>query len=214
MTVDNIPFFSIVITSYNRAAYLTRALDSLLAQTEKDWEAIIVNDGSTDDTHIVVAPYLQHKNIYYIKQNNRGCVGAKTTGIQFATGQYISFLDSDDAYKPAHLSIRKSILQMQPAINLLHGGVEIIGNHFVPDMHHPNKVIHLNDCAIGGTFFIKSSFMHQLNGFNKIEMGHDADFLERAEKANACIKKIEDPTYIYHRELADSMTYIETKEKL
>ncbi|TXH21813.1 MAG: glycosyltransferase family 2 protein [Chitinophagaceae bacterium] len=199
-------FFSIVITSYNRASYLPRALDSLLAQTEKDWEAIIVNDGSTDHTDTVILPYLQHKNIHYIKQNNQGCVGAKNKGIQFSTGKYISFLDSDDEYKTDHLAIRKSILLANPKIDLLHGGVQILGSHYVPDMHQPGQLIDLKDCAIGGTFFINHSLAHQLNGFHKIEMGHDADFLLRAELANFIIKKIDHPTYIYHRELEDSMT--------
>jgi glycosyltransferase involved in cell wall biosynthesis len=53
------PFFSIIITTYNRAHLISRALDSLVSQTEKDWEAIIVDDESTDDTYSLVLPYLK-----------------------------------------------------------------------------------------------------------------------------------------------------------
>jgi glycosyltransferase involved in cell wall biosynthesis len=65
------PFFSVILTSYNRSALLVRALNSLISQTEKDWEAIIIDDGSTDDTAVRVASFLKFgKKINYVKQNS------------------------------------------------------------------------------------------------------------------------------------------------
>ena len=118
-------FFSVIITTYNRSAVLGGALESLIAQTESDWEAIIIDDGSTDDTYLRISEYLgAHSNILYIKQENKGEEGAKNAGIRAASGTYITFLDSDDLYHRDHLKIRKSILLRHPQIDLLHGGVE------------------------------------------------------------------------------------------
>lgn len=202
----NHPFFSIIITTYNRADFLIRAIVSLLHQSEKDWEAIIVDDGSTDNSKVVIQPFLNHEKFSYIYQDNKGCVGAKNTGMNAAKGKYISFLDADDEYKPNHLSIRKSILLNHPQTDILHGGLQIMGNEFVPNMHHHGQLIHISNCVVGGTFFIKPAWVQRLNGFNNIPMGHDSDFFERAKKQGASILKTDAPTYIYHRDDENSMT--------
>ncbi|MEP6626957.1 MAG: glycosyltransferase family 2 protein, partial [Ginsengibacter sp.] len=94
---SKVPFFSVIITTYNRAGLLIRALESLTSQEETDWEGIIVDDGSTDDTAIAVLPYLKPgSNFRYIRQQNTGYSDAKNTGIFSATGKYVTFLDSDD----------------------------------------------------------------------------------------------------------------------
>ena len=70
---DRQPFFSIIITTYNRANVLTKALDSLLFQTEYDWEAIIVDDESADNTHLKILPYLtSHREIRYLRKAHSG----------------------------------------------------------------------------------------------------------------------------------------------
>lgn len=201
-------FFSVIITTYNRSMLLTRALNSLVAQTECDWEAIIVDDGSTDDTFLQVDKYLQlHSNITYIKQENEGEEGAKNTGIRAATGSYITFLDSDDLYHRSHLNIRKSILQKNPQIDLLHGGVEIIGDEYVPNRLDPINKIHLSKCVIGGTFFIRRALILSLNGFLRVPIGTDADLYQRVCELGAEILKVDHPTYIYNRQLGDSLTH-------
>lgn len=201
-------FFSVIITTYNRSEVLVRALESLIGQTELDWEAIVVDDGSTDDTFSVVDKYLNlHPNIFYIKQENKGEEGAKNAGIKAARGTYITFLDSDDSYHRDHLKIRKAILQRHPQIDLLHGGVEIIGDEYVPDRFDPKKNIHLSECVIGGTFFIRRKLVLALNGFQRVPIGTDADLYERIYDQGAEIRKINHPTYIYNRELPDSLTH-------
>ena len=203
----HLPFFSVIITSYNRAHLLTRALRSLILQTEKDWEAIIIDDGSTDNTLSAITPYLalNHK-IVYIRQASKGCVESKNSGILRSTGKYITFLDSDDEFGTDHLATRKAILTQNTAIDFLHGGVKIIGSPYVPDRFNYSKMIHLLDCAIGGTFFIERKLAFRLKGFNPISLGHDADFMERAAGLDATIFKTELPTYIYHRETQNSIT--------
>lgn len=199
--------FSVIITTYNRAHLLKRALNSLLLQTEKDWEAIVVDDGSTDNTEEVLSSFLKYNYPFqYFKQKNRGDAVAKNQGASLSIGEYITFLDSDDAYKPNHLASRRIILENETDISLLHGGVEIIGSEYVPDMHHPSQFIHLSECAIGGTFFIKREVMLALKGFKNIRMGADADFLERTAGAGFKIVKVNEPTYIYYRTSTDSIT--------
>jgi len=201
-------FFSVIITTYNRSEILIRAVKSLIAQTESDWEAIIIDDGSTDDTYSRLSKYLKsHPSIFYIKQKNKGEEAAKNTGIRAASGSYITFLDSDDFYQRDHLKIRKSILQEHPHIDLLHGGVKIIGDKYVPDRFNPNKRIHLSECVIGGTFFIRKNLVLKLNGFQRVPIGTDADLFERISRRGAKIKKIHHPTYIYNRQLPDSLTH-------
>ena len=140
------PFFSIIITTFNRAYILQRAIDSLISQTEHDWEAIIVDDESMDDTYLQILPYLQSYNkIIYLSKAHDGEFGSKNAGISASSGKFISFLDSDDEYKTNHLQSRKAILMHDPSIRFLYGGTKIIGNRYVPDRFDYNKRIHLNE---------------------------------------------------------------------
>jgi len=201
------PFFSVIIATHNRAELLKRAVRSLIAQTEEDWEAIIVDDGSTDDTYSQILPYLSdYPKIGYLKKVHSGEALTKNEGIYATKGKYITFLDSDDEYKPDHLQSRKSILLNNPSVQLLHGGLKIIGNQYVPDRFDNTKKIHLKDCVAGGSFFIERNTFNSLNGFNDIHIGTDADLFERASNAKTAIMKTDIPTYIYHHENQDSLT--------
>lgn len=201
------PFFSVIIATYNRATLITRALNSLISQTENDWEAIIVDDESTDDTYYRISPYLEsYSKIQYIKQSHRGEALSKNTGIYSSTGKFITFLDSDDEYDYMHLEYRKTILMQNPYLQLLYGGVKIIGNQYVPDRFNFEKKINLNNCVIGGTFFIDRNIAISLDGFRNILIGADADFFDRAKKARVNIMKVNRSTYVYHHETEDSIT--------
>ena len=201
------PFFSVILTTYNRAALLQRALDSLIAQTENDWEAIIIDDGSTDNTDLQVQSYLKNdRRIKYVYQKNSGYSLSKNTGIFLAKGKFITFLDSDDEYLPDHLETRKAILMSNPETQFLYGGVKVAGNQFVPDRFDYKKIISLSECVIGGTFFIRKPLAISLNGFNDIPMGSDADFFERVNKTPSAVLETFIPTYLYHREDENSLT--------
>jgi glycosyltransferase involved in cell wall biosynthesis len=201
------PFFSIIITTYNRRHILKRALNSLILQNEDDWEAIIVDDESTDDTRSVILPYISaNKGIRYYVKSHSGEAMSKNEGINLTSGRFVSFLDSDDEYSQDHLLLRKSILTQNPSISFLYGGVKVIGNQFVPDRFNPEKKIHLSECVIGGSFFIERDTLLRLKGFRNIQLGTDSDFFERAIIAGVVMKETEIPTYIYHHETEDSIT--------
>lgn len=201
------PLFSVIIATYNREHPLKHALDSLLNQTETNWEAVIINDGSTDATDTMIQDYLQDKRFNYFKQTNSGVPQAKNKGIELANAEYITFLDSDDIYESEHLAIRKQYLNENPEVEFLHGGVKIVGDKYVLDRRNLDQMIHLSKCIIGGTFFIKNQVLRQLGGFKNLPIGTDSELYERAVKAELNILKVSDETYIYNRMDKDSITH-------
>jgi glycosyltransferase involved in cell wall biosynthesis len=109
------PEVSIIIPCHNHAHYLPMAVNSVLAQTFPDWEAIIVDDGSTDDT-AAVAAQVTDPRVRYLYQENRGLSAARNTGIRAAQGQYLAFLDSDDEWEPRFLEACKALLAASETI--------------------------------------------------------------------------------------------------
>ncbi|MCK5605027.1 glycosyltransferase [Candidatus Pacearchaeota archaeon] len=103
------PLVSVVIPTYNRANTICSAIESTLGQTYKNIEVIVVNDGSTDDTHAKLAGY--GKRIRVIKQNNVGPSAARNRGIKISTGEILTFLDSDDLWLPTKIEKQVDILR-------------------------------------------------------------------------------------------------------
>ena len=95
---------SVIVPAYNAEDYLSETLDSLVNQTFKDFEVVIVNDGSTDKTQKIIDKYcLKYSNFRSVTQHNSGVSEARNKGINIATGDYLAFLDSDDLYTPQAL---------------------------------------------------------------------------------------------------------------
>lgn len=117
------PCVSVIIPSYNRANYLPEALDSVLAQTYQDFEVIVVDDGSTDNTESAVFPYLSR--IRYVKQNNSERSAARNHGIRLASGEFIAFLDSDDFWRPSKLEKQVAFLKKHPDVDLVYTWLDI-----------------------------------------------------------------------------------------
>ncbi len=199
------PLVSIILPTFNRVSLLKRAVDSVLAQTINQFELIIIDDGSTDDTFPLINSYVnKHNNFRYVKQQNMKLPIALNVGIRLAASKFITFLGSDDEYKPEHLEVRLKFMNSHPEVDLIHGGVEVIGDKFVKDKNNLKKLIPIEDCAVGGTFFGKQNVFRELNGFKNIFYSEDSEFLERAEKIFQ-IRKVNFKTYIYHRETPDSI---------
>jgi len=97
------PRVSVVITTYNYGLFLPEAIDSVLRQTFKDFEVIVVDDGSTDNTSEVILPYLSNPCLRYIRKENGGQASAKNRGIIESKGEFIAFLDADDVWFPTKL---------------------------------------------------------------------------------------------------------------
>ncbi len=101
--------FSIIIPTYNRADSLPNAIDSVLRQEAGNWELIIIDDGSNDDTQVLIKKYLRDQRIKYFFQENSGVSAARNKGVELAGGDYVIFLDSDDLFLPGLISTLNSI---------------------------------------------------------------------------------------------------------
>lgn len=199
------PEVSIILPTYNRKNLLTRAITSVINQTYDKWELIVVDDGSTDNSLEIIDPYLtRYDNIRYMRHSNRRPPLTLNAGILAAAGKYLTFIGSDDEYKPEHLELRMKLLSENPDIDLIHGGVEIVGAPFVKDKNDLNRLIHIKECVVGCTFVGKKKMFLELNGFRNLKYSDDSDFYERAA-GRYKILKVDYPTYIYYRDTPDSI---------
>ncbi len=109
---------SVIIPSYKTAGLIAACLDSVFAQTYKDFEAIVVNDGSPDTAELekVLAPYMDR--IVYLKQENKRAAGARNNAIRHARGEFVAFLDSDDTWVPDHLASQMQLFAADPSLGL------------------------------------------------------------------------------------------------
>lgn len=115
---------SIIIPTHNREKYIIKAIESVLNQTYKNIELIIVDDGSTDTTKDVIAPYLTDVRIHYLYQKNKGASCARNNGIKVSRGKYIATLDSDDYWRDEK-KLEKQIyfLEENKEYGLVGGGI-------------------------------------------------------------------------------------------
>ena len=118
------PKVSVIIPTYNRAKYISEAINSVLNQSFKDFEIIVVDDGSTDNTRAILEPYLC--KIKYCYQKNSGPAKARNEGIKIAKGEYIGFLDSDDLWLPEKLKFQMDFFTQFPNIEILHCNLEFL----------------------------------------------------------------------------------------
>ena len=122
-SIMNLPFsprVSVVIPTYNSAKFLIQALESVFAQTYTNYEVIVVDDGSTDNTQQIIEPYRSRLN--YIYQENQGVAVARNKGIEVAQGQLIAFLDADDLFLPQKLQQQVAVFTAQPQTGMVVSG--------------------------------------------------------------------------------------------
>jgi glycosyltransferase involved in cell wall biosynthesis len=116
----------VIIPAFNAARYLPFALESVSSQTFEDWQILLIDDGSTDNTAEVVAPFVEHfgSKIQYIKQNNRGLPAARNAAIRASTSEYLALLDADDIWLPSRLAESLKTLIERPKVGLTYGMVK------------------------------------------------------------------------------------------
>lgn len=196
---------SIILPTYNRENYLNRSIDSVLNLTYKNWELLIIDDGSNDETLSLVKNYLnQFSNIRYFFHENRGAAYSMNIGMQNSRGKLITFLGSDDEYLANHLGKRIEYFEENMDVDLLHSPAKIIGDEFVKDKYDLTKKIHLDDCILGGTLCGRAEVFQKLNGFKEVNYSPESDFVERAEKIYK-VEKFNLKTYIYYRDTPDGI---------
>jgi glycosyltransferase involved in cell wall biosynthesis len=128
------PEVSVIIPTYNSARYLPDAIDSVLGQTCRDLELLVIDDGSTDDTEVLVSRY--GPPVRYIRQANSGVAVARNRGIEESRGRYIAFLDADDTWFHDKLDVQLAALAENPGYRACYSAFTIVD----PDMS-PIQVI-------------------------------------------------------------------------
>jgi glycosyltransferase involved in cell wall biosynthesis len=113
------PVVSVIIPTFNREKFLGKAIQSVLAQSFPDFEIIIVDDGSTDETAEVVKSFPADR-LQYVYQPNRGRSNARNHALRLARGRYIAFLDSDDLYLPGKLELQVNYLDCHPDVGMVY----------------------------------------------------------------------------------------------
>lgn len=161
--------FSIIVPTYNRADLIGETLETILAQSYSNWEVIIVDNHSTDDTDEAVSKYTSDKRIRYIKHDrNYERARSRNTGLQNATGDFVTFLDSDDFIYPGCLQDAYRFYTENPAVKFFHSLYELVDNnknhiysYKFPSLRNPYKALASGNfiSCIGG-FLHKDIYKH------------------------------------------------------
>ena len=163
---------SIVIPTYNRAHLIEPAIRSILKQTHSEWELLIVDDGSTDNTDAVIEQYLRDARVKYIKKENSGAAESRNVGVANATADVITFLDSDDEAEPHWLQTMTGRMEQDGADVVCCGLSRYDANGKVVDVKMPKKQSALFNgvtCKItnGGSFMMKRYIFDAIGGYDK-----------------------------------------------
>ncbi|OEU66617.1 MAG: hypothetical protein BBJ57_02480 [Desulfobacterales bacterium PC51MH44] len=118
------PKVSVIIPVYNGESYIAEAIESALTQTYRNFEIIVVNDGSTDSSYEKIKPYLPF--VKYIFQENQGVAAARNTAIKYSSGEFIAFLDQDDVWIAEKLELQVDYLLHNPDVGLVHSNMSYI----------------------------------------------------------------------------------------
>jgi glycosyltransferase involved in cell wall biosynthesis len=204
---------SVLMAVYNTEFDLTkRAINSVLKQYFQDFELIIIDDGSTENDRKSLLEFIElHEGkITYIRHKNRGQAESINRGVINSVGEFITILDSDDEYKPFHLS---ACLQEMEDADLICSTTETVVNsiedYYVPDKNDHNIPIHLDDAVLFGTLF---GHQHVFKSI-QFEGGFAADsaFYEKANQQFR-VKKVFQKSYIYYRNNPNSTCAVLKKE--
>src|SRR5919112_6190031 len=121
---EGLPLVTVVIPCYNQAHFLGEAIESVLSQSYRNFEIIVVDDGSTDETSEVASRY---EEVRLIRQENRGLSGARNTGIRDSQGEFLVFLDADDKLLPGALEAGLRCFEAHPECEFVFGDFRYIG---------------------------------------------------------------------------------------
>ena len=197
---------SVLMAVYNtNFKLIKRAVDSVLKQDFQNFELIIIDDGSKENNREALLKYVEkHEDkIIYIRHSNRGQSESVNRGVLMSVGEFITIIDSDDEYKPFHLS---SCLREIENLDLICSTTETVvdteDDYYVPDKNDLSKLIHLDDATLFGTLFGHRKVftsIHFKSGF-----AADAHFYEVVE-SQFRVRKVDLRTYIYHRNIPNSI---------
>ena len=183
--------FSIILPTFNRAHMIHEAIKSVFNQTYKNWELIIVDDGSTDKTKEVIDKYIEKdKRVRYLYQKNKERSAARNNGIKNAKGDWICFLDSDDIYHTTHIEEFKNLIKQKDSKRGLYFSGLSYGKYSESkeeyDLTHKNNIEFIVLNTIGTPRACVHKSILSKNLFNeKIRIGEDRELWSKILKKNA-----------------------------
>lgn len=204
------PLISIIVPTYNVEEYIRTCIESILAQTYRNVEVIIVNDGSKDQSLAVISDLIcSHHNVKVINQKNQGVSVARNTGIDVATGKYITFVDPDDKIMPGFVSSLYQIADKTGA-DIVRGSFrDFNGNipkDWAPDFNVPTNcgTIVLDQLLSSNISFVVWSSIYRLDFINSNHIRftpgillEDGDFTTRAYMLAKLVATSPEPNYAY-----------------
>lgn len=230
------PKVTVIIPTYNRAHLIKDAVESVLNQTYQNFELIVIDDGSTDNTKEFLRGYKD--KLRYLYQENQGRSAARNYGINLAKGEFIAFLDSDDIWFPDKLARQVPILESAPSnVVLVHGYKCIIDKNLQPIPGWELKLRNLyalaergeetyfnylkSPCIFTSTILVKKKILLEINGYDvSIQGREDLDLYLRLLMRNYRFAFISEPPLIKYRwhennthEISCNFSYLQVYEK-
>ena len=204
------PLISIIVPTYNVEKYIRTCIESILAQTYRNIEVIIVNDGSTDQSLAVISDLIcSHHNVKVINQKNQGLSVARNTGIDVATGKYITFVDADDKIMPGFVSSLYQIADKTGA-DIVRGSFRDFNGNIPkgwgPDFNVPTNcgTIVLDQFLSSNISFVVVTSIYRLDFINSNHIRftpgivlEDVDFTARAYMLAKLVATSPEPNYAY-----------------
>ena len=217
------PLISVVMSVYNSEDYLKESIDSILKQTYKNFEFIIINDGSTDSSADLIKRYQDKRIVFINRGKNRGLSYSLNEGIKKSKGRYIARMDADDISMLDRLNKQLEYLRENPSIDIL-GGQEInidkkgkkqSATSLKPLEYNQIKAVSKYSCPLNHpTYMAKKEVYSQLNGYREIfTYGQDYDFILRAIDRGFVIKNMPD-ILLYYRIYPGSQSIEKRRKQL
>ncbi|MBW1787940.1 MAG: glycosyltransferase [Deltaproteobacteria bacterium] len=201
------PHVSVIIPTFNCARYIGEAVESVLGQTYASCEVIVVDDGSTDETRLVLAPYLDR--ICYMYQENRGQSVARNHGLRLASAEHIVFLDADDTLLPEALVKQLSYLEARPLLNLVQCGTRLVDQRGETlgevEPWKLSPTLDLETCVLDkpvqlGSMMLRREWVERIGGFDPdLRWAEDVDLLLRLALAGCKMGWLRQPTVCYRQ---------------
>jgi len=196
----DLPWVSCIVPVYNGEAFLRETLDSIVAQTHRELDVIVVDDGSTDGTRDLVAQY--EAPLRYVWQANAGPSTARNTGLRAAQGDYVAFLDADDLWHPDKLARQVALLEERPAVGACVTLIQNFWDDVLRDEHESLRG-HEREQPMAGytsvTLLARRSVFEAIGGFDtRLNHGDDTDWFLRAD-ANGIAVELVPELLVYRR---------------
>ena len=167
----SVPLVSVYLVNHNYGRYIRQAIESVLAQTLEDYELIIIDDGSTDDSRQIIEEYVNHPKVSTIFQQNKGLNITNNIALRAASGKYILRLDADDYFDPHALEVLSSYLELRPNVGMVfpdYYHVDEKGNHIETVRRHDfDSVTVMDQPAHGACTMTRRQWLQDLGGYDE-----------------------------------------------